>query len=111
MEKNGNYLLDKLKRDGRQFAPRYNIDTCIAQTRIDKTEQDRKNRKEVKEKIYEYMKNGKSQEEAVGLVLQDKEITKKFKYLENNGINLRQCFINWTTIKIDKSHYNNGDER
>ena len=107
--------MNKLKRDGRKFAPGYNIDTCstriIAQTRVNKTEQDRKNRKEVKEKIYEYMKNGKSQEEAVDLVLQDKEITEKFKYLENNGVNLRQCFINWTTIKIDKSHYNNGDER
>lgn len=55
---------------------------------------DTKNRRYVVNKILENMKNGLTEEETLDLIMKDK-IVEQFKYLENNGCNIKKCFINW----------------
>ena len=64
--------------------------------------QDFHNRHYVMDKIFEYIKEGKSEEEALDLIMQD-EIVKEFEYLTKNGLNLRTCFSNWVkSRKVQK---------
>ncbi len=46
---------------------------------------DTENRKRVMERIAEYKKKGINQEEAVDLIMQDKEVLEQFNYLTKNG--------------------------
>lgn len=55
---------------------------------------DTKNRRYVINKILENMNNGITEEEALELIMKDK-IVEQFKYLENNGCNIKICFRNW----------------
>lgn len=75
--------------------------------------QDYENRKYVKKKIAEHMEKGMSQEEAVDLIMQE-DIVSQFEYLKKNGLDIRQCFLNWTNkLRNEKSSSLNkkGEER
>lgn len=71
--------------------------------------QDYENRKYVKKKIAEYMETGMSQQKAVDLIMQD-DIVSQFDYLKKNGLDIRQCFLNWTNkLRNEKSSSLNKD--
>ena len=107
------------KRDGYYGSPGYKIDRMSTEIiyknkKNPLEEQDFKNRKNLQQKIFEYMDKGMTNEEAVDLVMKDKKIVEQFKYLEKNGLDIRQCFINWTKWKVNKKSYSKdsyGDER
>ena len=40
------------------------------------------------------MSNGMTEDDSLELIMQDK-IVEQFKYLENNGCNIKNCFRNW----------------
>lgn len=55
---------------------------------------DTKNRTYVINKILDNMSNGMTEDDSLELIMQDK-IVEQFKYLENNGCNIKNCFRNW----------------
>lgn len=57
---------------------------------------DTENRKRVMERIAKYRKKGVSQEEAIDLIMQDKEVLEQFNYLTKNGLDMKQCILNWS---------------
>lgn len=66
---------------------------------------DSQNRSYVLSRISTYIKNGMSQEEAIDLIMKDKEILVKFEYLTKRGLDLRVCFTNWSNnIKNTKEY-------
>ncbi len=42
------------------------------------------------------MDMGLTNEEAVDMVMKNEKIIEQFSYLEKNGLDIRQCFLNWT---------------
>lgn len=62
---------------------------------------DTENRKRVMERIEEYRQKGICQKgicqkEAVDLIIQDKKVLEQFDYLTKNGLDIRQCILNWS---------------
>ena len=65
--------------------------------------------------IIENIQAGKSEEEALQIALND-EISKKFEYLEKQGLDIKQCFRNWErgyakSRNIDIYNKNDGFDR
>ena len=58
-------------------------------------ETDGKNRQYIINLILENIKAGKTEEQALEIAIND-EVAKKFEYLENNGLNKKECFRNWS---------------
>ena len=48
------------------------------------------------------MDMGLTNEEAVDMVMKNEKIIEQFSYLEKNGLDIRQCFLNWTRQKQNK---------
>lgn len=72
--------------------------------------QDSKNREEVIERVKQYMKKGMTQEEAVDILMQDETVMNQFAYLKKNGLDVKQCFMNWTKCVKDKTEkFSNKD--
>ena len=106
------------KSDSRYVPPRSKIDIITSEIISKNTKNpgkdDVKNRRNVQQKIFEYMDKGMTNEEAVDMVMQDEEIVEQFKYLKKNGLDIKQCFINWTKWKQNKKNNikdTHGDER
>ena len=60
------------------------------------------NRKYVMDTVLENMSNGMTEEDALDIIMKD-SIVQKFKYLEANGCNIKECFRNWVRgYKIQK---------
>ena len=70
---------------------------------------DTQNRKRVMERIADYKEKGISQEEAVDLIMQDKDVLEQFNYLTRNGLDIRQCILNWSN-KIYKEQLNSHEK-
>lgn len=76
---------------------------------------DTNKRRYVVSKIKQYMEDGMSNEEAINLVMEEKEIINQFSYLIKNGIDIKQSFRNWTSFlnknKDKQEHNNDGEAR
>lgn len=62
---------------------------------------DTQNRDYVARTGVKYIKEGLSEEEALDKMMND-DIVKEFKYLKNNGLDIRNCFKNWIEAEIKK---------
>lgn len=73
------------------------------------------NRKHVVCKMREYMASGMTPDDAAELVYKESpEIVAHFDYLIKAGVDLKQCFINWSRryVKPEKlQNSNDGEER
>ena len=71
--------------------------------RANRQNEDTDNRRYVIDTIINYMtQESCSIDEAVDKIMQD-PIVKKFKYLENNGLEIKNCFKNWANGIIKKN--------
>lgn len=68
------------------------------------------NRDYVVRTIVKYIKDGLPEEEALDKIMND-PIVKKFEYLSNNGLNIRECFRDWTRREIKKPRRNSERTR
>ncbi len=72
-------------------------------------DKDSQNRRYVVDKVLEFMKCGKSLDEAVDLIMQD-DIMKEFDYWTKNNLDVKQCIVNLVRT-YPKNRQTKGKER
>lgn len=72
-------------------------------------DKDSQNRRYVVDKVLEFMKCGKSLDEAVDLIMQD-NIMKEFDYWTKNNLDVKQCIVNLVRT-YPKNRQTKGKER
>ena len=83
----------------------YMIATAETASRIHcktKVSSDTENRMYVIKKVLKYIKEGKSKDEAIDLVIQEEKVQKDFDYYRKNNIDLRMCVENWIKKPLNK---------
>lgn len=66
------------------------------------------NRTYVVDKILKYVKEQKTIDEAINLIMQE-DIIDEFKYFTDNGVDLRKVFYNWSFKRVERIQKQKGN--